>query len=191
VQGGIRMYENIRIETEHLIIKNFTSNDLSQLYRIVNNEEIMRYVPFAKERTLSECEELMKRILNRYKESTILNFKGFLLLVTLKHNNECVGFVGLFPLTYDIAENELFYGLFEEHYGKGYATEIGKAIIKYAFNEMNITKIVATVNKDNLVSKRVLDKVGLCFEYEIEDEEAKDSSYDGELMYSIKKMDWC
>ncbi len=50
---------------------------------------------------------------------------------------------------------------------------------------MNVNKIVATVNKDNEVSKRVLDKMGMCFEYEIQDEEAKDSSYDGELMYSI------
>jgi ribosomal-protein-alanine N-acetyltransferase len=183
------MYGNIRIETEHLIIRNFTSNDLSQLYKIMNNEEIMRSVPFAKERTLPECKELMKRILNRYKESTILNFKGFLLLVASKDNNECVGFVGLFPLTYDTAENELFYGLFEEHYGKGYATEIGKAIIQYGFNNMKINKIVATVNKDNEVSKRVLDKLGMCFEYEIQDEEARNSSYDGELMYSIKRTD--
>jgi RimJ/RimL family protein N-acetyltransferase len=185
------MYENIRLETGQLIIRNFTSNDLSQLHRIMNNEEIMRYVPFAKERTLPECKELMKRILNRYKESTILNFKGFLLLVTSKHNNECVGFVGLFPLTYNIAENEIFYGLFEEHYGKGYATEIGKAIIEYGFNNMNINKIVATVNKYNEVSIRVLCKLGMYFEYEIEDEEAKDSSYDGELMYSINRADWC
>ncbi|MGH4119165.1 GNAT family N-acetyltransferase [Clostridium sp.] len=183
------MYEQIRIETERLIIGNFTNADITQLHMIVNNEAIMKYVPFAKERTFEECEELMKRILNRYKESTISNFKGFLLLVVSKDNNECVGFVGLFPLTYDIAENELFYGLFEEHYGKGYATEIGKSIIEYGFKNMNINKIVATVNKDNEVSKKVLDKMGMCFKYEIEEEE--DSSYDGELMYSIKNIDYC
>ncbi|MBZ9688783.1 GNAT family N-acetyltransferase [Clostridium estertheticum] len=181
------MYENVKIETEHLVIRNFTKNDLSQLYRIVNNEEIMRYVPFAKERTLTECEELMKRILNRYKESTAFDFKGFLLLVISKDNNECVGFVGLFPLSYNTTENEIFYGLFEECYRKGYATEIGKSIIEYSFRNMNIDKIVATVNRDNEVSKRVLGKMGMIFEYVIEDEEAKDSSYDGELMYSIEK----
>lgn len=183
------MYENIRIQTERLIIRNFTNSDLSQLHRIVNNEEIMRYVPFAKERTLQECKELMKRILNRYKESTILNFKGFLLLVTSKHNNECIGFVGLFPLTYDITENELFYGLFEEYYGKGYATEIGKNVIEHSFNNMKIDKIVAAVNKDNEVSKRVLSKIGMHFEYVIDNEGVKDSSYNDELMYSISRRD--
>ncbi|MCM1989221.1 GNAT family N-acetyltransferase [Oceanirhabdus seepicola] len=182
------MYENLRIETDRLVIRNFTNADIGQLYRIVNNETIMKYVPFAEERTLEECEELMKRILNRYRESTISNFKGFLLLVVSKDNNECVGFVGLFPLSYDITETELFYGLFEEHYSKGFATEIGKAIIEYGFKNMNINKIVATVNKDNEVSKRVLDKMGMCFECEIEDEEAKDSSYDGELLYSINRI---
>ena len=102
------MYEDIKIETERLIIRNFNKSDIYQLHRMVNNEAIMKYVPFAKERKLEECEELMK-------------------------------------------------------------------------------KIVATVNKDNEISKRVLDKMGMCFEYEIEDEAAKDSSYDGELMYSIKR----
>lgn len=182
------MYEHICIETERLVIKNFTNTDIYQLHRIVNNEEIMKYVPFAKERTLEECKELMKRILNRYKESTSTNFKGFLLLVFSKDSNECIGFVGLFPLTYDVKENELFYGLFEEYYGRGYATEIGKAIIEYGFKNININKIVATVNKNNKVSKRVLDKMGMHFECEIEDESAKGSSYDGELMYSIEKM---
>ena len=183
------MYEDIRIETESLIIKNFTKSDISQLHRIVNNEAIMKYVPFAKERKFEECEELMKRILDRYKESTISKFKGFLLLVVSKDNNECVGFVGLFPLTYDISENELFYGLFEEYYGKGYATEIGKTVIEYGYKNINMNKIVATVNKDNEISKRVLDKMGMCFEYEIEDEALKDSSYYGELLYSIKRVD--
>jgi ribosomal-protein-alanine N-acetyltransferase len=185
-KGGTKMYEHIRIETEHLMIRNFINTDIYQLHRIVNNEAIMKYVPFAKERTLEECEELMKRILKRYKESTLSKFEGFLLVVVSKVNNECVGFIGLFPLTYDIAENELFYGLFEEHYGNGYATEIGKAIIEYGFKNMNINKIVATVNKDNEVSKKVLYKMGMCFESQIEEQE--DSSYDGELMYSIKNV---
>lgn len=183
------MYEHINIETERLFIRNFATADIYHLHRIVNDEAIMRNVPFAKERTFKECEKLMNKIINRYKESTKNKFLGFLLLVVSKDNNECIGFVGLFPLTYDTTENELFYGLFEEHYGKGYATEIGKAIIEYGFYNMNINKIVATVNKDNKVSSKVLKKIGMCFEHEIKDEEAEGSSYDGELMYSIKKAD--
>lgn len=181
------MYKNVKVETERLIIRSFTDNDLSHLYRIVNDETIMRYVPFAKERTLTESKELLKRILKRYEESTNFNFKGFLLIVISKYSNECVGFVGLFPLSYNMSETELFYGLFEEFYEMGYATEIGKGIIEYSFKNMNIDKIVATVDRVNEVSKRVLNKIGMVFEYIIEDEETKNSSYEGELLYSIKK----
>lgn len=183
------MYENIRIETERLTIRNFTENDLNHLYRIVNDSKIMSYVPFAKERTLVECKELMIRILTRYVESTPDTFKGFLLLVELKDNNDKIGFVGLFPLSYNAVETEIFYGLFEEYYGMGYATEIGKSIINYAFSDMNINKVVATVNQDNDVSKRVLNKLGMHFKYAINGVELKDNSYDGEHMYSIYKLD--
>ncbi|WP_105617426.1 GNAT family N-acetyltransferase [Vallitalea okinawensis] len=181
------MYRNIRIETERLIIKSFTKEDLHHLHRIVNDVEMMKYVPFAKERTLPECKKLLDRILKRYTESTSNEFKGFLLLVYLNYSNECIGFVGLFPLTYDTINTEIFYGLFEEYYGKGYATEIGKAIIQFTFDQMNLDKIVATVNKDNEVSKRVLSKIGMNFDYIIDKEVTEGSSYDGELMYSISK----
>jgi len=179
------MYENTRIETECLIIRSFSKNDLNHLYRIVNDEKIMSTVPFAEERALDECKELMGRILSRYGESTADEFKGFLLSVELKESNEQIGFVGLFPLTYDAAETEIFYGLFEDYYGMGYATEIGKSIIKYAFNDMNINKVVATVNQENEQSKRVLHKLGMKFEYVINDTD--DDTYDGEYMYSIQK----
>lgn len=50
---------------------------------------------------------------------------------------------------------------------------------------MSINKIVATVNKDNNISKKVLEKMEMSFDYEIE--AVEDSCYEGELMYSIKK----
>jgi len=184
--GGPAMYENIRFETERLVIRSFTENDLNHLNRIVNDKKIMSNVPFAEERTLDECKALLGRILSRYGESTSDEFKGFLLLVELKENSEQIGTVGLFPLTYNAIETEIFYGLFEEYYGMGYATEIGKSIIKYALYDMSISKVVATVNEKNTHSKRVLEKLGMKFEYIINDTDG--SSYDGEQMYSVCKI---
>ena len=182
------MYENIYIETDRLKIRNFQNSDIGTLYRIVNDEEIMKYVPFTEARNLEECNELMERIIRRYSESTKESFKGFLLLVLTRETVEPLGFVGLFPATYDIAQDELFYGVFDNSRGKGYAVEMGKAVIEFGFSQVGTSRIIATVNESNSISKRVVEKMGMQFEYVIEDEAAKDSSYEGELLYSISSI---
>lgn len=179
------MYESIHIKSDRLEIRNFQKDDIETLHRIVNNEEIMKYVPFTEARSLGECNDLMERIIRRYSESTKDSFKGFLLLAVSRENGEPVGFVGLFPATYDITQNELFYGIFDNSRGKGYAVEVGKAVIEFGFSKVGTNRIIATVNESNSISRGIVEKMGMNFEYIIEGEAAEDSSYKGELLYSI------
>ena len=179
------MYECINIETSRLVIRNFHENDIETLRKIVNDEEIMKYVPFTEARSLEECHELMGRIIRRYSESTDNCFKGFLLLITLKETGESAGFAGLFPATYDTTQDELFYGIFSNYRGRGYAVEAGKAIIDFGFKQVGTNRIIATVDDSNSISINIVEKMGMKFESVIEDEAAQDSSYIGELLYSI------
>ena len=55
---------------------------------------------------------------------------------------------------------ELGFWVAEEYQGKGYATEGSKALIKRAFNDLNIKQIYATFKKENIASKTVLKKLG-------------------------------
>lgn len=181
------MYEHICIETARLEIRNFHQNDIAMLQKIVNDDEIIKFVPFTAARSLEECNELMQRILRRYSESTNDCFKGFLLLANSRDTGGTVGFVGLFPATYDTTQNELFYGILAESRGKGYAVEIGKALIDFGFSQVGTNRIIATVDESNSISRRIVEKMGMKFESVIEDEAAKDSSYDGELLYSISR----
>lgn len=58
---------------------------------------------------------------------------------------------------------ELGYWVAEEYQGNGYATQACKMLIKHAFEDLNIQRIFASYKKENLASKRVLEKLG--FEY--------------------------
>jgi RimJ/RimL family protein N-acetyltransferase len=58
---------------------------------------------------------------------------------------------------------ELGYWVAEEYQGQGFATEACKILIKRAFDDLNIKQIFATYKKENIASKRVLEKLG--FEY--------------------------
>lgn len=58
---------------------------------------------------------------------------------------------------------ELGYWVAEEYQGNGYATQACIILIKHAFEDLNIQRIFASYKKENLASKRVLEKLG--FEY--------------------------
>ena len=55
---------------------------------------------------------------------------------------------------------EIGYGLLEEHWGKGYATEAVKAAVDWAASQQGVKTIEAETEEWNTASKRVLEKAG-------------------------------
>lgn len=62
---------------------------------------------------------------------------------------------------------ELGYWIAEEYHGRGYATEASRILIKRAFEDLNIQRIYASYKKENIASKRVLEKLGFSYYDEI------------------------
>jgi len=79
----------------------------------------------------------------------------------LKKSSEIIGLTGLNP--YLPKEPEIEWQLGVKFWGKGYATELGKAIIEAAFKNTDITKIYGMVNPENIGSNRVMNKIGMNF----------------------------
>ena len=62
------------------------------------------------------------------------------------------------------SEVGLFWALFPTQWGKGYATEAARAMVAYAFNELDLARIVATTENDNLRSIAVMNRLGMTIE---------------------------
>ena len=65
---------------------------------------------------------------------------------------------------------ELGYWIAEEHWGNGYAVEASKILIEHAFNDLNVKEIYASYRLENNQSKRVLEKLGFKYYFELENE---------------------
>ena len=59
------------------------------------------------------------------------------------------------------ADIEVGYFLRRSAWGKGYATEVCKCLLQFAFQEVSLNEVVASVDEDNVASKKVLEKSGL------------------------------
>jgi RimJ/RimL family protein N-acetyltransferase len=91
--------------------------------------------------------------------------------------NEIIGSVGFAPCLMPFGQlpsfeptphftNEigLFWALFPEHWGHGYATEAAAAMIAYAFSTLRLRRIVATTEHDNTRSINVMRRLGMRLE---------------------------
>lgn len=89
--------------------------------------------------------------------------------IVLLDSQSIVGYAGLWLFFHEF-QPQLLYAIKPEHKGKGYATESAKLIVDYAFNQLRFTSLIATMDKTNVDSRKVCDRLGFTFieEKEIE-----------------------
>ncbi|MFB9234051.1 GNAT family N-acetyltransferase [Plantactinospora siamensis] len=58
---------------------------------------------------------------------------------------------------------ELGWAVHERRWGRGYATEIGRAGLTYAFRDLGATEVVAYTERHNLASRAVMERLGMRF----------------------------
>lgn len=56
---------------------------------------------------------------------------------------------------------EIGWRLSSKHWGQGYATEAAKAVLDYAFTELDLNEIISFTVVANAKSRRVMEKIGL------------------------------
>jgi len=160
---------NYTIETAKLIMRPFTLDDLPALVRMRAKEEVSRYLGGAALQTPEFVEERLRQYLECYRRH------GFgVAAVTEKPGGEMIGWGGLQPLEFgyhglppadvEAGEIEVGYAFDTPFWGKGYATEIAAACLRYGFEEVGLTRIVAVASPENSGSRHVMEKLGMKYE---------------------------
>lgn len=144
---------DFKIETERLVLRNFRTEDGDDVMKFWGDPEVMEYCYGGSNREHIESAIVFY---GRCQEK-----KGFsVYAVTIKETGEVIGACGFNP-TKDESEIELIYHYKKVAWGRGYATEAGKACIKYAEdNCKNINLITASVDPRHEASMKILEKVG-------------------------------
>lgn len=152
------------LQTERLILRELTMNDLDDLYEILSDPETMAHYPRPK--TREESEKWILRNIERY------NTDGFgLWAIELKENNQFIGECGITLQNIDGQMlPEIGYHINKNFRKKGYATEAATACRDYGFDKLNFDEIYSYMKYTNIASSRVAEKNGMTFIKEYPDE---------------------
>lgn len=139
------------METERLILRTARCGDEKDLMEIRNSEYVLKYNCMSK----LTAEHLQEQVEKDMKSDDTF-------YIELKDNHKIIGMIGIEAdsLRYGVNSLCLSYYLGEEYSSKGYMTEALRKIIRYAFEEKHVDVISVRVFKDNMASRRLVEKLG-------------------------------
>ena len=145
------------LETDRLILRQWKESDYPHFINMGLDQVVMQYFPnlWAKDESL-EFIHKVKAIIEK-------NGWGFW-AVALKESGQFIGFIGLHsqPEQFEFSPCvEIGWRLAKEYWGNGYATEGSRAVLRYAFNELNLNKVVSFTAVLNTRSEAIMKKIGM------------------------------
>jgi RimJ/RimL family protein N-acetyltransferase len=143
------------LESSRLYVRRFTYDDLDEYARLVGAADVARYLGGVRDRAAAEA-TLRSRGLDYYDEHP-----GLGMWATVERaSGRLVGFHVLNHI-HGEPDIQVGYALFQDVWGRGYATEMAVRVLEYGFAELGLDKIAAITNLENVASQRVLLKAGL------------------------------
>jgi RimJ/RimL family protein N-acetyltransferase len=184
------------LETERLVLRELTPADVDALATMYADPSVRRFFPegtLTYEETKEELEWFIDVHYARY---------GFGLWATvLKDNGALIGRCGLLPWTIVPSasgvvalepsnvdpppagnlEVEVAYLLAQPYWGKGLATEASRAVVTYAFDRLQLDRLICLFDPENAASANVARKIGMTYDSDVE--------LDGEMLplYSMAR----
>jgi ribosomal-protein-alanine N-acetyltransferase len=143
------------LETERLIIRQFTPDDLDKLIELRSDDEVIKYLGG---RRLQNPEAIAKRL--DFYIDCYRRFGYGMCAMIWKESGEMFGWSGLQPLE-DSGDTEVGYGMIREFWGKGIGYECAHTWLRYGFETANLKSIVAVASPDNVGSWRIMEKLGM------------------------------
>ena len=148
------------LTTERLILRPFRDADFEAVHEYASDEAVTRYTSFGPN-SPEETREFLARCLAEVDESPRQHYN---LAITLRGDDRAIGGVG-FNIDHPRHDGaEMGYVLHPSQWGKGIATEASSAILRYAFDTVDLHRIVARCHPDNPASAAVMRKLGMTYE---------------------------
>ena len=147
------------LETQRLILRKFTENDMGALFLILKDKDVNKFLPWYPMKSLGETKKFYEeRYATKYAEP-----QAYAYAICLKEDNYPIGYIKV-----DMEEHHDFgYALRKEFWHKGIVSEAAKAVVEQVKKD-GLPYITATHDRNNPRSGHVMKAVGMkyCYTYE-------------------------
>lgn len=174
----------VLLSTDRLRLAPITMDDASDLQALANDDQVsalsLNFTPFSEDAARTWIAEQQ----SGWKDGTRCTFA---IRVA-----ETGAFIGVAALMINRKGNkaELGYATMPSAWGKGYATEACRAVVRYAFDELGLTRLTANHLLENAASARVLAKLGFREEARLQPESAGGDASFGIVFWGMMREEY-
>jgi RimJ/RimL family protein N-acetyltransferase len=166
------------LETERLTLRMLREADLDAYAAMLGDAEVMRYIGDGKPMSRPDAWRSIATMLGHWQ------LRGYGMLAAVERaSGELVGRIGFWnPEGWP--GFEVGWILRRAFWGRGYAAEGARAVVKYAFTELQQPQIISVIRPENAASIRVAERIG-----ERLDRRAEIMG-NPQLIYGLRREDW-
>jgi [ribosomal protein S5]-alanine N-acetyltransferase len=173
------------LHTARLRLRPFTDADADSLFAMHSSAHVMRYwdspawnEPARAERFIAICQKLAD-------EGT-----GARVAIDRASDKAFVGWCALFTWNPDYRSASLGYCLDDAMWGNGYATEAAHALLRWAFDTLDLNRVQAETDTRNVASTRVLEKLGFVREGMLREDCIVNGEVSDTWVFGLIRREW-
>ncbi len=159
------------IETDRLKLRQFTDDDLANVYKGLSHPEVIKYYGVSFD-SLEATKEQMTWFADHEKNNT-----GIWWAVCSQSDGQFMGAGGLNDMSLEHKKAEIGFWLLPEYWGQGIMTESMPLILNHAFDKIGLHRIEGFVESNNQNCKRAMSKLNFIKEGTMTDCEIKNGSF--------------
>jgi len=133
-----------------------TNDDLNDIHTLHSIPEVDEFNTLGIPKDIQETKDFIGQILH---DQHSKDRKHLCWGIRKKSDNLFIGMAGLVLSAKRFKMAEIYFKLSPVFWGNGYATELSKRILQFAFNDLNLHRIEAGVATENIKSIKVLEKL--------------------------------
>lgn len=179
---------HVFLQTDRLVLRRFTEADVDNLVVLDSDPAVMRFLT-GRPTPRAEIErEVLPRILRDYGRGPAGRWAA-----VERSTGQFVGWLALQPpQDGTAAEVELGYRLVASVWGRGYATEGARALVRKGFADLGVQRVWAQTMAVNIASRRVMEKAGLTYvrTFHLHFDDPLPGTEHGEVEYELRRVHW-
>lgn len=169
----------MRLETERLIIREFSREDMGGVHQYASDPIVTTHMIWGPN-SEAETRSFIERVIDMQEQQPR---EGYELAVELKESGELIGGMGLHIMP--SAQGEIGYCFNKQYWGRGYASEAAAVLLGYGFHELGLHRIYATCRPGNIGSATVMRKIGMTYEGHLREHMYYKDKWHDSYLYSI------
>ncbi|MGR6543811.1 bis(5'-nucleosyl)-tetraphosphatase (symmetrical) YqeK [Paenibacillus tundrae] len=173
------------LETERFILRQITHDDAKDIFQTFSLDEVTKYYDVESFTNIEQAEQLIQTWHQRFENKQAIRWG-----IALKSDNRVVGTCGFHGWVKNHHKAAIGYELTPQFWRQGVMTEVLGKIMEYGFDTLELNRIEAFVEPENVGSRRVLEKVGFQAEGLLKDNYYWKNRFVDNVIYALIKKDF-